>query len=124
MDDWVVPALTALCQRTAPISLDEARGMSVEDVVLVATVREHIRSKAIQSGVNYTEISRRVEAMQAGTLGPATDDEVPLPPAIPPATPPAIEVNTFACPDPPPPPPMDTYDHFYTGKAKVRKSKG
>ena len=98
--------------------------MSVEDVVLVATVREHIRSKAIQSGVNYTEISRRVEAMQAGTLGPATDDEVPLPPVIPPATPPAIEVNTFACPDPPPPPPMDTYDHFYTGKAKVRKSKG
>jgi hypothetical protein len=50
--------------------------MSVEDVVLVATVREHVRSKAIQVGVSPTEISRRVEAMQAGMLVPAADDEV------------------------------------------------
>jgi hypothetical protein len=64
-----------LCERTATLSLDEAREMSVEDLVLVATVREHIRSKSIQFGVNSNEISRRVEAMQAGTLGPATDDE-------------------------------------------------
>ena len=71
--------------------------MNVEDVVLVATVREHIRSKAIQFGVNSVEISRRVEAMQAGTLGPATDDEVP----------PLIEADVYALPDPPPPPPMD-----------------
>ncbi|KAH9067669.1 hypothetical protein EDB87DRAFT_1531281, partial [Lactarius vividus] len=40
VDRWIVPALTALCERTASLSLDEARGMSVEDVVLVATVRE------------------------------------------------------------------------------------
>ncbi|KAN0130802.1 hypothetical protein V8E53_011477, partial [Lactarius tabidus] len=82
VDHWTVPALTMLCERTAPLSLDEAREMSVEDLVLVATVREHIRSKAIQFGVNSTEISRRVEAMQAGTLGPATDDNAPpLPPS-------------------------------------------
>ena len=77
VDHWITPALTALCERTAPISLDEARGMSVEDVVLVATVREHIRSKAIQLGVSPAEISRRVEAMQAGTLVAAAVDEVP-----------------------------------------------
>ena len=112
VDHWIVPALTALCKRTEPINLDEARGMSVEDVVLVATVREHIRSKAIQFGVNSTEISRRVEAMQAGTLGPATDEEVP----------PEIEATAFAVPDSQvPPPPMDVYDGFYPGKQKVRK---
>jgi len=76
VDHWITPALTALCERTAPVSLDEARGMSVEDVVLVATVREQIRSKAIQLGVSPAKISRRVEAMQAGTLAPAADDEV------------------------------------------------
>ncbi|KAH9032582.1 hypothetical protein EDB85DRAFT_1834155, partial [Lactarius pseudohatsudake] len=47
VDHWVVPALTALCERTAPLNLDEARGMNIEDVVLVANVREDIRSKAI-----------------------------------------------------------------------------
>ncbi|KAH9051019.1 hypothetical protein EDB83DRAFT_2169044, partial [Lactarius deliciosus] len=43
VDDWILPALTALCERKAPLSLDEARGMSMEDVVLVASVREDIR---------------------------------------------------------------------------------
>jgi len=66
VDHWIVPALTALCERTVPLSLDEARGMSMEDVVLVATVREDIRSKAIRFGVSSFEISRRIEAMQDG----------------------------------------------------------
>ncbi|KAH9006220.1 hypothetical protein EDB86DRAFT_2782147, partial [Lactarius hatsudake] len=43
VDDWILPALTALCERKAPLSLDEARGMSMEDIVLVASVREDIR---------------------------------------------------------------------------------
>ncbi|KAH9032572.1 hypothetical protein EDB85DRAFT_1865034, partial [Lactarius pseudohatsudake] len=43
VDHWVLPALTALCERTLPLSLDEARQMSLEDVILVATVREEIR---------------------------------------------------------------------------------
>ena len=75
VDHWVIPALTALCERTAPLSLAEARRMSMEDVVLVATVREDIRSKAIRFGVNATEISRRVEAMQVGTPVPAEGNE-------------------------------------------------
>ncbi|KAI9463261.1 hypothetical protein BJY52DRAFT_1077824, partial [Lactarius psammicola] len=43
VDHWIVPALSALCERTAPLSLDEVRRMNDEDVVLVAAVREDIR---------------------------------------------------------------------------------
>ena len=67
IDDWVVPALSALCERTAPLSLSEARQMSIEDVVLVSTVREDIRSHALQ--VDLAEIPLRVEAEQLGALG-------------------------------------------------------
>jgi len=45
--------------------MDEVRRMNDEDVVLVDTVREDIRT---QVGVRAAEISRRVEAMQAGVL--------------------------------------------------------
>ncbi|KAF8270203.1 hypothetical protein EI94DRAFT_1723356 [Lactarius quietus] len=78
VDDWVVPALTALCERTAPLSLDEARGMSIEDVVLIAAVREDIRSKVIRREVESSGISRRIEAMQAGTPIPAAGYELEL----------------------------------------------
>ncbi len=64
VDHWVIPALSALCEREAPLSLDEARQMDIEDVVLVATVREDIRSHNLQ--VDAAEIPRRVEAAQAG----------------------------------------------------------
>ncbi|KAH9175006.1 hypothetical protein EDB89DRAFT_1817295, partial [Lactarius sanguifluus] len=43
VDHWVLPSLTALCERTLPLSLDEARKMSLKDVILVATTREEIR---------------------------------------------------------------------------------
>ena len=67
VDDWVIPSLSALCERTTPLSLSEARQMSIEDVVLVSTVREDIRSHALQ--VDRAEISLRVEAEQLGALG-------------------------------------------------------
>jgi len=41
--------------------------MSIEDVVLVSTVREDIRSQALQ--VDSAEIPLRVEAEQLGALG-------------------------------------------------------
>ncbi|KAH9168832.1 hypothetical protein EDB89DRAFT_1855061, partial [Lactarius sanguifluus] len=62
VDHWVVPALTALCKRAAPLSPDEVGQMNDGDVVLVATVREDIRT---QIGVRAAEIARRLEAMQA-----------------------------------------------------------
>ena len=67
VDDWVTPALSALCERTTPLSLSEARQMSIEDVVLVSTVREGIRNHVLQ--VDSAEIPLRVEAEQLGALG-------------------------------------------------------
>jgi hypothetical protein len=64
VDHWILPALSALCERTVPVSLDEARQMSIEDVVLISTVREDIRLHALQ--VDSHEIPRCIEAAQAG----------------------------------------------------------
>ena len=79
VDHWMIPALSALCEREAPLSLDEARQMDIEDVVLVATVREDIRSRDLQ--VDAAEIPRRVEAAQAGK--PDQIDSVGVSPAVP-----------------------------------------
>lgn len=64
VDHWILPALSALCERTVPLSLNEARQMSIEDVVLISTVREDIRFHALQ--VDSHEIPRCVEAALAG----------------------------------------------------------
>jgi len=79
VDRWVIPALSALCERKAPLRLDEARQMDIEDVVLVATVREDIRSRNLQ--VDAAEIPHRVEAAQAGK--PFHIDSVDVSPAVP-----------------------------------------
>jgi hypothetical protein len=63
VDHWILPALSALCERTVPLSLNEARQMSIEDVVLINTVREDIRHHALQ--VVSHEIPHCVEAAQA-----------------------------------------------------------
>ena len=75
VDRWVTPALSALCERSAPLRLDEARRMNIEDVVLVGTVREDIRNHTLR--VDAAEISRRVEAAQAGRLVRVDSVEVP-----------------------------------------------
>jgi hypothetical protein len=64
VDDWVSAALTALCERTVPLSLSEARQMTVEDVVLITTVREGIRPHALQ--VDPDEIPNCIEAVKIG----------------------------------------------------------
>jgi hypothetical protein len=66
VDQWVLPALTALCSRTLPLSLEEARQMSVEDIVLVATVREEIRDGSLQ--VDAADIPRHLEEVQANRV--------------------------------------------------------
>ncbi|KAI9441595.1 hypothetical protein H4582DRAFT_1396800 [Lactarius indigo] len=63
VDHWVLPALAALCERTLPLSLDEAHQMSMEDVILVAKVREEIRGGALR--VDVADIPLRVEVAQA-----------------------------------------------------------
>jgi hypothetical protein len=72
VNDWVVPALSELCERRAPFSLDEARQMDIEDVVLVATVREDIRNHALQDDAD--EIPRVALTARAWKL---------VPPAVP-----------------------------------------
>ena len=66
VDEWVLPALSELCERTVPLSLKEARQMSTEDIVLVTTVREDIRHHALQ--VDTAEIPHCIEAAQAGMV--------------------------------------------------------
>lgn len=68
IDYWVLPSLSALCERTTPISLNEARQMRIEDVVLVATVREDIRNDD-----SKTEIPLRIETTQARIAQSAGD---------------------------------------------------
>jgi len=48
IDHWVLPALSALCERTVPLNLNEARQMNIEDVVLITTVREEISNHALE----------------------------------------------------------------------------
>ena len=81
VNDWVVPALSALCERTTPLTLSEARQMSIEDVVLVSTVREHIRGCMLQ--VDSAEISLRVEAEQLIALGSKIPAHLRFPPHFP-----------------------------------------
>ena len=63
VEQWVLPALTALCSRALPLSLDEARHMDIEDVILVAAVREEIRGDALR--VDDADIPQHVEMAQA-----------------------------------------------------------
>ena len=66
VEEWVLPALTALCSRSLPLSLDEARQMDMEDVILVAAVREEIRGGALR--VDAADIPRHVEMAQSNRL--------------------------------------------------------
>lgn len=70
VDHWVLPALSALCERTVPLSLNEASQMRIEDVVLISTVREDIRPHELQ--VDPDEIPHCIEAVQAGMRAIAT----------------------------------------------------
>jgi hypothetical protein len=65
VDHWVLPALTALCERAAPLSLTEARQMRIEDVVLVATVREEVRDHVFTT-MDTAKVTRFVQAALDG----------------------------------------------------------
>jgi hypothetical protein len=65
VDHWVLPALTALCERAEPLSLTEARQMRIEDVVLVAAVREDVR-KSFFVPLDTAKVTQAVQAALAG----------------------------------------------------------
>jgi hypothetical protein len=62
--EWILPALQELCERPQPLTLDEARAMDFEDVVLVGSVREAVRSNTLR--VKSTEIKDCIEAWKRG----------------------------------------------------------
>ena len=77
VDHWVLPALSALCNRLTPIDLKEACQLSIEDVVVVATVREEICS--LKSSVDTAEIERRItDAQDRMTAHVASEDVSPV----------------------------------------------
>ena len=64
VEEWTLPALLELCERPEPLSLEEARLMDFEDVVLVGSVRQTVRSSTL--AVDSTRIGNYVRAWKSG----------------------------------------------------------
>ncbi len=64
IEDWTLPALQELCERPLPLALDEARLMNIEDVVLVGSVRESVRSQ--EPTVASAGIMDCIKALKSG----------------------------------------------------------
>jgi len=60
VEEWTLPALLELCERPKPLSLEEARLMDFEDVVLVGSVRQAVRSSVLT--VNGTGVGNCIRA--------------------------------------------------------------
>jgi hypothetical protein len=75
VDHWVLPALSTLCKRKRPINLKEARQMNIEDIVVVATVREEIRRQ--KPFVDTAGLERRIEAAQVKVAVHVASDDDP-----------------------------------------------
>ncbi|KAH9965449.1 hypothetical protein BC827DRAFT_857254 [Russula dissimulans] len=75
IEEWILPALQELCERPEPVTLDEARLMDFEDVVLVESIRETIRSRSLR--VRSAGIKECIEAYRRGeTWKPPANDTV------------------------------------------------
>ncbi|THH19170.1 hypothetical protein EW146_g1959 [Bondarzewia mesenterica] len=44
VEDWIIPAYVALCERTDPLDFEEGWRLPSDDIILIARVREEIRS--------------------------------------------------------------------------------
>ena len=64
VEEWVNPALLELCERPEPLGLDEARLMDFEDVVLVGSVRQNVRSPTLTT--NSAGIKDCIQAWKSG----------------------------------------------------------
>jgi hypothetical protein len=80
---WIQPALLELCRRPQPLSLEDARLMDFEDVILVGSVRQTARSSTLT--VDGTGIMNCIRAWQSRepwspvTLRVAGPSSVPVP---------------------------------------------
>ena len=78
IEQWINPAFLGLCERPEPLNLDEARVMDFEDVVLVGSIRQTIRSPALK--VKGAEIRDCIQAWKSGEpWRPASDTPVACP---------------------------------------------
>ena len=113
VEHWVLPALLELCQRPEPLGLEEAHLMDFEDVVLVGSVRQKVRSPTL--AVRSAEIRNCIRSWKRGEpWSPFLDSEnvslrlsdmtpLPKPPSRPPSPSPSPEPQRFHPPKPPSP---------------------
>jgi hypothetical protein len=74
VEEWTLPALLELCERPEPLSLEEVRLLDFEDVVLVGSVRQAVRSSTLM--VDAAGIGNCVRAWKSGK--PCTPQNNPL----------------------------------------------
>jgi hypothetical protein len=82
IDMWIQPALLELCLRPEPLSVEEARLMDFEDVILVGSVRQTARSSTLT--VDGTGIMNCIQAWQSreprsSTLPVTGPSSIPVP---------------------------------------------
>ena len=80
VEEWVDPALLELCERPEPLNLDEARLMDFEDVVLVGSVRQNVRSPTLTTdGEGIRDCIQAWKSGEPWSPGPATVSRPPTP---------------------------------------------
>ncbi|KAA1470546.1 hypothetical protein DENSPDRAFT_849624 [Dentipellis sp. KUC8613] len=73
VDSWVIPGLVALCERPQSLARDEGRKLGVDDVIVIAAVREVMRSHKSTAARRPTrdKVQGMIEARLASHEGSA-----------------------------------------------------
>jgi hypothetical protein len=83
IDRWIQPALLELCLRPQPLSLEEARLMDFEDVILVGSVRQSARLSTLTVGragiMNCIQAWQSRKPWSSVTLPVARPSSIPVP---------------------------------------------
>ena len=95
VDEWVLPALSELCERPQPLSVDEARLMDFEDIVLIGSVRERVRSRTLTLTVKPSEVRSCIEAWKKGEPWSGVESVPAVPATAPTSRPPSAFGGTF-----------------------------
>src|SRR6267154_2387633 len=91
IEEWTLPALLDLCLRRQPLSLEEARLMVFDDVILVGSVRQTSRLSSLTvegTGImNCIQAWQRREPWSSVPFPVAGPSSIPIPADTPPTTP-------------------------------------
>jgi hypothetical protein len=127
VEEWTLPALLDLCERPEPPSLEEARLMDFEDVVLVGSVRQAVRSSTLTA--DGTGIGNFVRAWKSGKPCSSVPDppnnnpfQTHLPQSFPVAPKPTGQ-SIFGSVSTQPTPASNDSDWFGGGGGKKKKGK-